>query len=505
VIARRPARWLAAGLLITSCAAGPAIDARSAVPATSTSTPSSSTTTTDRPRAGEPEPRPSAPDRGGDDGIGDELFPDLGNPGLDVTHYDVDITYDPADQVIHGDVTLSITPTEDRDEFTLDAVDLDVAEVLVDGQPARFETEAVELRIRPPAALVAGRPVTVDVTYTGAPKQARSAVNLPSGWFATASGSYVLNEPDGMRRWAPSNDHPSDKATWRFSITVPEGLTGVANGRLVDDHGDGAGHHVWVWDEPAPMATYLVQLLTGRYDLVDGTSPAGAPLSSVVLHDRHEAMQPYLDGIGEQLDWFAQQFGPYPFDRYGIAITDSAAGLAMEQQGRAMFSIGDLRGAVTGEAVQALLAHELAHQWFGDAVTPATWHDIWLNESFATYAQWLWFDHTGLESLDDLADAALRSRPLGSPADPDLDDMFGAISYDGGAVVLQALRRTIGDGAFFTLLRRWAGDNAGTSRTTSDFVALADEVSGRDLGGFFDDWLFADRPPARYPSELVTA
>ncbi len=460
----------------------------------STSSPDEPVTTDD---GATPQP-PSATDG---DGVGDVLFPSLGNPGLDVQDYDVVLTYDPDADTIEGSVTLTIVFTEDRAELTLDSVGLDVSAVTIDGQPAEFDAEDVELRIVPAEVISAGTTAEVVVDYAGSPDAESSSAGIPNGWFHTDGGSYVLNEPDGARTWVPSNDHPSDKATWTFEVTVPSGVTVVANGSLVSTT-PGADGDTWVWRQAEPMATYLVQLLTGDYELVEATGPAGLPLVSAVLRDDVKLMQPFLDTIDDQIAFFEQWFGTYPLDRYGIAMSDSFPGLAMETQGRSLFSRDDFASGELGYWESLLLSHELAHQWFGDAVTLATWSDIWLNESFATYGQWMWMEDAGFEPLDDAAAAALESRvamPSHPTAEPPVGDLFGFNSYDGGAVILHALRRTVGDDVFFELLQQWVALNEGTSRTTDDFIALAQDVSKTDLTAFFDDWLFASQLPASYP------
>jgi aminopeptidase N len=211
-------------------------------------------------------------------------------------------------------------------------------------------------------------------------------------------------------------------------------------------------------------------------------------------------MQPYFDRTAAQLAYFEGLFGPYPFEAYGLAFTDSDPGLAIETLGRSMFSRADFPGDVS-ERTEMFQSHELAHQWFGDAVTPTSWADLWLSESFATYGQWLWLDHTGRLDLEQTADAALAARQASGEATgrPSRPDLFGFERYDGGAVVLHALRKEVGDDAFFTILRRWVADNAGTSRTSADFIALATQVAGHDLGGFFRTWLYSPRPPSRFP------
>jgi aminopeptidase N len=454
------------------------------------------------------EPEPGAPNgpRTDPDGIGDRLFPELGNPGVDVVDMHVALSYDVAEDALAGSVTLTIDPTEDRDEFTLDSAGPEVSAVTVDGAVAAFEQDGDELRITPDGGITTGDEIEVRVDYTVTPDPGSGADGLPTGWFSSGVGSYTLNEPDGARSWLPSNDHPSDKATWTFEFTVPSGMTMVGNGVLVSTTPGPAGD-TWVWRQDDPMATYLVQVLTGDYEIVEGEGPNGLPLLSVVLRQDRQRMQPYLDSIDDQIAFYETLFGPYPLTSYGIAMTDSFPGLAMETQGRSTFSSQDFSGA-EGYVEQLLLSHELAHQWFGDAVTPADWQDIWLNESFATYGQWLWLDHAGIQPLDAAVDDALRTRQAqgGSPTGaPTAQDMFGFNSYDGGALVLEALRRTVGDDVFFETLQRWVTDHEGTSQRTGAFIALAEEVSGQDLTQLFDDWLFADDVPAALPDPVASA
>jgi aminopeptidase N len=411
----------------------------------------------------------------------------------------VKLTWDPTSGLLSGEVDLAVTATDDRATFDLDSDGPTVSKVTVDGTPATFTASGGELRITPTTPLAKGSQSTVDVTYSVHPDGGTSEVNLPSGWFPTAGGSYVLDEPDGTRTWLPSSDHPSDKATWTFEITVPSGVVAVANGKHVSTT-PGPKGDTWVWREDRPMATYLIQVLTGSYDLIEATGPHGLPLLSAVLHSAHAKMQSEVDEVASQIAFFEQSFGPYPLDRYGIAVTDSAPGLAMETQERSMFSEGDLTGS-KGYEDELLLSHELAHQWFGDAVSPQRWKDVWLNESFATYGQWMWLDHQHLATLTDLAQQALDQRRFtpGKTADPSLDELFGQNVYEGGAIALQALRLKVGDSTFFTVLRDWVQQYNGTSRTTDDFVHLASQVAGSDLTSFFHQWLYSDTPPSTFP------
>lgn len=492
--------------MLAGCAGGDngvrSLDASATTTAASTG--ADEPATTDSPTTDPPVTNPpttAAPGSTGD-GIGDELYPDLGNPGVDVLDYDVDITPDQATGTLAGSVSLTITFTEARTEFTLDSLGPQIESVTIDGDSVEFEADDPELRITPDAPIAVGDThlVTVEYTVDISGPTATLDLGFGFGWVPTDGGSYVLNEPDGGRTWLPSNDHPSDKATWTFRITVPDGLTAVANGALVGTT-QGTNGDTWEWRENDPMPTYLILLLTGDYELITSDTADGVPLISAVLRDDLDEMQPFIDTIEEQIEFFEPLFGPYPLERYGLAITDSVPGLAMETQGRSMFSREDM-ASLDGGFEQSVLAHELAHQWFGNAVSPAAWGDIWLNEGFATYGEWLWMDHIGMSSVADEADFALEVRqsgdgePTGSPS----TDLFSFNSYYGGAAVLHALRLTIGDDAFFELLQRWVAANDGESRTSADFIALAEAVSGQQLGQFFDDWLYADVPPAEYPN-----
>lgn len=430
----------------------------------------------------------------------DSLFPRLGNPGIDVQHYDVELTFDHPSGRLAGRVTATLLATAHLDTIVFDSRGPQISAVTVDGRAATYTGGGGKLRITPPTPVDAGAEVSVAIDYSVDTEAVHATAGVgpgSAGWFNSAKGSYVLNEPDGAHSWLPSNDHPSDKATWTFRITVGHGLTAIANGTL-GSHVSSPTGEVWTWDQAEPMATYLIQLLTGHYTLSGvGTAPSGVKLLDVSVADASTDMKVCREVTLRQLAFFTNLFGPYPFSTYGIAVTDSFPGLAMETQGRSTFSAADLGDCAAGDGV---LAHELAHQWFGDAVSPADWGDIWLNESFATYCQWLWSEHAGGLQLDSYAASAAARRGRTPTGKPTVADMFGINSYDGGAVVLHALRRTVGDQAFFTIMRQWVQANKYASRRTADFITLAERVSGTSLTEFFKAWLYADEVPAEFPA-----
>ena len=316
-------------------------------------------------------------------------------------------------------------------------------------------------------------------------------------------GVWSVNEPDGTSTWLPVNDHPTDKASWTFEVTVPEGMSAIANGELTGTTDVANGGTTWTWEQGEPMASYLVLLLIGDYERrSNGRSSTGIELAHVAPAGDMEDLDHYLPVVERQLEFFTEIFGRYPFDRYGIALADSMSGLAMETQGLPMFSHDELDGTLD-ELQHLLLAHELAHQWFGNAVSPAQWDDIWLNEGFATYAQWLWLEEAGFGSVEGQAESALAllgtmPGPGGGPVS-DPDELFGQVSYDGGAVALHALRLTIGDEAFFEGARAWVQDHLDEAATTDDFQATMEAASGSDLDEFFAVWVDAEQQPSTFP------
>ncbi len=451
--------------------------------------------------AAPPTTAPGDPGDGPSTSSGDSLLPELGSADLDVQSYDVRLSYDMETKRLAGTVDITTTVTRQLDEFALDAADVTVESVTVDGEPATFEHRSPELIVRAgdrrssPTRRSSCRSPTAT---TGMPAHSRSSSAAVS--TRRRSGRYTFNEPDGGRTWLPSNDHPSDKATWRFELTVPAGTTAVANGVLVEERQDN-GDTTWVWELDEPMATYLVQVLIGPYSVLDGGVVGDVEVTNVALSDDVTRMQPYFNETAEQIEFFEPLFGPYPLDGYGLAFVDSVPRLALEQQGRPLFSRDDFPGGTPDPTAQLFLSHELAHQWFGNAVTPADWSDLWLNESFASYAQWLWFEHIGLTTVEleanrNLAQRQTPTEPTGTPS---AGNLFGYERYDGGAVVLHALRGELGDEAFFTVLQRWVAENVGTSRVSADFIALAEDVAGRSLTEFFDAWLYSPSVPPAYP------
>ncbi|MFF3890502.1 M1 family metallopeptidase [Streptomyces sp. NPDC001914] len=437
----------------------------------------------------------SAPTPGAD-GIGDAYFPQLGNGGFDARHYALDVAYDPATDRLDGVTTLTARATQNLSAFDLDLQKLDVTKVEVNGRAAHFTREGDEIRVTPRGTLAKGKNFTVRVTYGGVPEALNGPIVFGSdyGWMKTADGVFVACEPNAASTWFPSSDHPSDKATYDIRITAPKGLTAVSNGRLVSTRAKGAST-VTHWRESRPMATYLATATIGTFDVRTGTTPGGTPIYVAVdpVLANSNSVDVYAV-TAEATDYWSQVFGPYPFEETGAIVDDMPeAGFSLEVQSKPAYS------AVRSEST---IVHELAHQWFGDSVSVAHWKDIWLNEGFATYAQWLWAEHKGTRSAHDSFVAGYNQRPADSAfwqitvGDPQRDTMFASAVYQRGAMTLQMLRERIGDTAFFKLLPAWTKLQRYGNASTAEFIALAEKVSGQQLDDLFQTWLFTTGKPA---------
>jgi aminopeptidase N len=462
----------------------------------------------------------------GAEGAGDPYFPFAGNGGYDVQHYNLDITYallnpesDPPTGQLEGVATIKLVATKNLDRFNLDLRDMDVRAVTINGKPLKEVAAPAgganvggpaywqvqddsarkwELIIQPRPKLKAGRVVEVVIHHGGQTTVPLDIEGVPYGWVTTPDGAMVVSEPEGSMTWYPVNDHPTDKATYSFQITVPEGKVAVANGLPAREPVTENGRTTWYWNAPDLQASYLTTASVGDYDVQRYQTAAGLPIIDAiddgVTGENLDTTKVSLALQDDMIAFFESLFVPYPFNSFGAIVDDASVGYALETQTRPVYSL---------VAREFTVAHELAHQWFGNAVSPERWRDIWLNEGWATYAEWLWSEHTRRTTAQGNFDQ-IMAIPAGNAfwrvivADPGPTGLFLGPIYDRGAATLHALRLEIGDAAFFAGARLWLARYNDSTATTEDFQAVYEEVSGRDLDAFFDTWL-------RTPSKPVLA
>ncbi|MFF7091265.1 M1 family metallopeptidase [Streptomyces rubradiris] len=437
---------------------------------------------------------PTAPGTPGAPGAGDPYFPLSGNGGYDVRHYDLTLRYDPAARRLDGTAVLTARATRRLTRFDLDLSGLTVTRVTVDGRAARFARDGRELVVTPPTARAKGRDFRVAVAYHGSPEPVTDPDGSPDGWIPTDDGAFVAGEPQGAMTWFPANGHPKDKASYDFTLTVPRGHTAVANGVLLGQR-TAHGGTTFRWRQTEPMAAYLATATIGRFRTERYTTRDGIQVYDAVDPREARAAAPVLKKLPSVLEWESRLFGPYPFRAAGSIVDHTPdVGYALETQTRPVHDSAPDLGT---------LVHESAHQWFGDSVSLTAWRDIWLNEGFATYAEWLYSEQHGGPSAQRTFDARY-ARPAGDalwaypPGDPGSGKhLFGTPVYERGAMALHALRRAVGDRDFFRVLRAWADGHRGGHGTTAQFVTLAERISGKRLTGLFRTWLYAPGKPDR--------
>ncbi|MBN2303865.1 MAG: hypothetical protein JXQ72_05280, partial [Anaerolineae bacterium] len=392
--------------------------------------------------------------------VGDPLAPSLGNSGIDVLHTTLDLDFDLDSGTLHGVAALDMRATLHRlYTFTLDANGLEIERVTINNQDAPFAAKPLKLLIQLPEAVDYGTEFQIIITYHAdlEPVQSPFMPYVRIGLYQSGEWVFALNQPDGASAWFPCNDHPGDRSTYDFRLRVPADLTAAANGTPLADtvHDDGTFTAHWRLDQP--IATYLVVVAVGPYALVEDQTANGLPLRHYVYPDAADAGRAVFSYTDDTIPLFEDLFGPYPFDSYGHIIAPVSAA-ALETATLSLMPASLLDGSE--EDSFPLMAHELSHQWFGDTVTPGTWADIWLNEGFATHAEWLALEERyGPQSAFAARTVSEEILTRGVWPDPMVDPaptaMFTAISYDKGGWLLHMLRREIGDEVFFTLLHTY--------------------------------------------------
>ncbi|MER5465906.1 M1 family metallopeptidase [Streptomyces sp. NPDC002668] len=442
---------------------------------------------------GKPTSRTSASP--GAAGVDDPLFPQLGNGGYDVAHYSLALTYQPDENMLKATAVITARATQALSSFNLDLHGLAVRKAMVNKHAAQTTRRSDELVVTPSAALSRDQEFTTVIVYDGVPKTIEDSKGATEGWMETDDGAVGLGEPTGSMAWFPGNHHPSDKAGYDITITVPAALKAISNGTL-KHHTAKGGWATYAWSSPEPMPSYAATVAVGDFDISE-TASGGLPVYVATDPDEKAKAQRIPSLVGDAIAWAATRFGPYPFASAG-AIVDHFAELdyALETQTRPYFHKAP---------DDKLVIHEIAHQWFGNSVTPRSWKDMWLNEGFATYAEWLWEEeqggNTAQETFDDFydgthpeSDGIWEFPPAAPPAAEQVSD---PPVYGRAAMTLHQLHKAVGDKTFFSILRTWTQDHRYGSAQSADFIDLCHKKSGLPLETLFNDWLYKPGKPPR--------
>ncbi len=438
--------------------------------------------------------RPGVPDV-------DPYFPTNGDPRYHVHRYEIALDYRPEPNRLAGSARLSAIAAEGGGplaDFALDlAAGFRIGRVLVNGKAPHYAHRAGKLRVRPAKPLLPGAAFTVEVHWTGNPKPVRSPWG-GIGWEELNEGALVASQPIGAPSWYPCNDRPADKASYQISLTTPSSYAVALGGQLLTRTVKSSST-TWVYEQPAPTASYLVGIAVGPLHQIrlDDPDAEGVPQYGWAPHPKVPAFAAAFSRQPEMMRLFQDLFGPYPFDRYTAVVVDEELDVPVESQAMATFGTNHLE---PGWHSERMVAHELAHQWFGNSLTVADWSHIWLNEGFAKYAEWLWSEATGGAVAAERAVKAyqlLVSLPQDLRlADPGRRLMFDDRLYQRGGVTVHALRVALGDEAFFRMLRDWTRLHRHGVVSTDAFLAHVRRYAAEPIDGLLQEWLFETTLPA---------
>ena len=429
----------------------------------------------------------------GSPGLGDPFFPLAGNGGYDVTNYALRLGYDPATNHLDGTATIRATATQNLSRFDLDLRGFQISRLLVNGQAASFTRDGQELVITPDAGLPAGQPFTVVVGYAGVPAVITDPDGSIEGWVPTDDGAFVVGEPQGSPGWYPVNDNPQDKATYTFRVTVPEGLTVMANGVLVSQTSTG-GETTWLWREGLPMAPNLATATLGRFDVTQDELASGLPVYIAI--DPTLSTTSVLKKLPDIVEFYSSIYGPYPLMRSApSSMTPSKSAIRWRPRPSRCSTAHRMKPPLPmscrtcGTAIShaAAVARHLAAR--------RVCHLVGVDLERAPGPQ------VGPPHLQDPLQHAGPGHGLldTAPAVPGSPEfLFNGTIYDRGAMTLQALREKVGDEDFFRILRDWAAEHRYGNVTTAQFIALAEDDSGLDLDHFFDVWLYQPDKPTSW-------
>lgn len=474
---------------------------------------------------------------------GDPVFPNVGNGGYDALDYQVAIEWSPdampqSGPLLNGTIgaattTMTARAAQPLSSFALDFEGMEVDSVTVNGAPATFtrvqDADAISFKlIITPATAVSGE-FTTTIAYHGVPVTHIDADGSAEGWSRTNDGAILLGQPVGMMAGYPHNNTPGDKATATFTLDIPTTLSAadgsnpgpaaaVSTGELLSrTPSEDGSRTTWVWQQREQLASELALVAIGRYDIIEGditlTDGRTIPSWSFMDSQLSERDKERVRGAVARLQTVTQQleslYGPYPGNSTGVVVdtVPSAINYALETQDRSFFPSA---GSVAGNT----LIHEVAHQWYGNNVSPTTWTDIWIAEGMATWAPrhvnstdgFGEGKRTELSFYEDWQRTPADSEAwqIAPGAQTDSATLYDYQTYSRGGQFWEALKIAIGDEAFRTVISEWQSRHAGTSVASADLRALAEEVSGRDLGAFWEAWILTPAKPA-WPEKLTAS
>jgi aminopeptidase N len=489
----------------------------------------------------------------GSRGTDDDIYPQTGNGGYDATHYDIDLIYDPATNLFETGTktTMTATTTQNLSEFTMDFQDVGVTGVTIDGVPVDgFSFATAEPALTPPATvltklvidpagpgILAGEEIDVEVAYAGEPKLITDPDESWEGWIPACytdvveicDGAFTVNEPNGTNGWFPSNNYPTDKATFDTSITVPDGVEAAGMGELVSNPDNPDDTETWNWSEDDPTSTYLATATNGQFDyttpsitenLTGRTIPQNNFVEATATPTEQASIATALGRTEAMHNWLADRFGTYPYDSNGV-VADRVPGVcyALENATKSHFA-GNCSTGAPGVS-QSTLVHEISHQWMGNAVTLKEWDDIWFQEGWAQWVSWAWnfTDNVGTppkspgeqfsENYTSGQPSTTKWDTIPTELNDSPEDLFATFpTYTRGAMTYEGYRQIVGTPKFFEFARelqdRFKYDNVSSEQVVDLMIEVSDFEGARLalLEDYFDQWLYQAGRPTITPEDF---
>jgi aminopeptidase N len=431
----------------------------------------------------------------------DPFFPTFGNPGIDVHHYNIDLDVDPVSGRISGQSSLIVEAKQGLNSFSLDLHGLIVSKVIVNGRHVRFSQANDKVNISGFGFVPKGRHFFAAISYAGVPDPLPDPTVEPGsgiflGWFKYQNSTYVVSEPLGASSFFPANDDITDKATYTFGVTVPKGYTGVANGSPIGHYNFGSKER-FQWAMLRPMEAWLATVHVNKFNLKTTRTPNGIPVRAYYPDGVPESHADVYLLASQMIPYFESKVGRYPFASYGTAVSqDPALYYFLETQAMSTFPA---ETNLAGLPDEAIVAHELAHQWFGNSVSVAKWEDLWIAEGLATYFEVLWPNRNDPAAFDagmrDIYDTVVQKQ-IGAAVVDTPDQLFSDRTYLRGGSAMYALQLKVGQPMLFQILRQFVRENRGGTVNTGDFIRTAVRVS-RDpsVRALLQAWLYETPVP----------
>ncbi len=427
-------------------------------------------------------------------------------------HFDIDLTFNDSLSELTS-ITTEVTVLIRKNDVTM--IDFDfgampVSVVKVDGEPAKFaqHDEKLDVYFTRPAKIK--QQFKISVSYSGRPKDGLILTNdedkLPS-----AIGD---NWPDRVHHWIPCFDHPSAKASVKFTVTAPARNSAVANGVLESKKDNANATRTWVYYEKAPVSPYNMVVAVGQFATAELKAKTAIPISYYVTHSDRKFAEQGFSPAPPSVELFSQLVAPYPYGKLALIVGATRFG-GMENANTIVFGAGLFKEFATKKprsrrydvpsGVEGVIAHEIAHQWFGASVTEATWADLWLSEGFATYFAALFIEkHEGAAAFraymkdnaqEYFAYEKTKRAPIHDTETESLFDLLNKNNYEKGSWVLHELRGMLGDKIFFEGLRIYYDKYKNSTADTDDLRAAFEKASRKDLKDFFKRWVYESGHP----------